>query len=218
MKRLISLVLTIICLTQWSLADILYTKKGEAISGKVESIDSQEVIFRIPRGGFEFEVRHFSVQDVLEILDEQGQPITFVRPPEPVVVPVIPTPSSPTTKLDTVTYRFSLTKTYSRWPLLVGTAAFSTIGVIKLSRSASEYRDIRRDEDLGYEVTARKNDAGRDRLWGELSVAAGIVCLVLALTPEKVRKPVLESFRLREDGSGIRYSFSIFPSCNSRRE
>jgi hypothetical protein len=215
-KQLISLTLILVCFTQWSLADILYTKKGEAISGKVESITSEEVVFRIPRGGFESEVRHFSVTDILEILDDQGQPIQFIRPPEPVVVPVPPTPANPTTKMDTVAYRFSLTKTYSRWPLLVGTAAFTTIGVIKLSRAASEYRDIRRDEDLGYEVTARKNDAGHDRLWGELSIAAGVVCLVLALTPEKVRKPVLESFHLRDDGTGICYSFSLFPPTDSK--
>ena len=168
----------------------------------MDSITREEVVFRIPRGGFEFDIRRFPLPEVLEILDDQGQPIPFEPPPEPIVIPVPPTPSHPEAKSDTITYRFSLTKTYSHWPLLVGAVAFSSIGIIKLSRSASEYKDIRRDEDLGYEVTARKNEAGRERLWGELSVAAGVVCLVLALTPEKVRKPVLESLYLRDDGYG----------------
>jgi hypothetical protein len=36
------------------------------------------------------------------------------------------------------------------------------------------------------------------------------------LTPEKVRKPVLESFHLRDDGTGICYSFSLFPPTDSK--
>jgi hypothetical protein len=209
MKRSIAIMITLICFCQWTFADILYTKSGETYSGKIESITRKEVTFRISRGGFDYEIRAFPVSDILEILDDQGQPVPFLfpQPQEP------DSANSPPTRIleprEQVSYQFSLTKTYSRWPLLVGTVAFATIGIVKLSRASSQYADIRRDEELGYEVTARKDAASRERLWGELSIAAGVVCLFLALTPEKVRKPVMSSVGVRDDLSGLTYSISL---------
>ena len=209
MKRFIFLSVCCCCLVQWTLADVLYTKSGDTYSGSIESITRQEVLFRISRGGFEYEVRAFPVGDVLEILDDKGNPVPFLFPPESKKVTDTSMPAEPITTKESVTYRFSWSKTYSRWPLLVGTVVFSTIGIYKLSSAASEYDDIRRDEQLGYEVTHRKDEAARERLWGELSLAAGAVCLVLAITPEKIRKPMLSSVQIRHDWAGIAFSLPL---------
>ena len=208
MKRVTVFALLLGCLAQWSIADVLYTKRGETYTGSVESITRQEVSFRISRGGFEYEIRSFLPEDILEILDEEGQPIPFLFPVNPALED-IPSSTDEATPREEVYYRFSLTKTYSRWPLLIGTVAFATIGIVKLSSAASDFDDIYRDEELGYEVTARKDEASRERLWGELSVAAGMVCLVLAITPEKIRKPVFSSIHFRDDWSGIAWSLPL---------
>ncbi|KPL07178.1 hypothetical protein AMJ86_05440 [bacterium SM23_57] len=208
MKRATVFALLLGCLAQWSIADILYTKSGETYTGSVESITRQEVLFRISRGGFEYEIRSFLPNDILEILDEEGQPIPFLFPPK-ATMEEIPSATDNTAPREEVYYRFSLTKTYSRWPLLIGTVAFATIGIVKLSSAASDFDEIYRDEELGYEVTARKDEASRERVWGELSVAAGVVCLVLAITPEKIRKPLLSSVHIRDDWSGITWSLPL---------
>jgi hypothetical protein len=209
MMRIITALLISACLTQWALGDILYTRSGEAITGQVEEITKERVQFRISRGGFEYEIRSFPIQEILEILDDDGEPIPFQSESAEVIEPLPTEADQHSPPQETASYRFSLTKTYSRWPLLVGTAAFTTVGIVKLSRASSKYDDIRRDEALGYEVTARKDEAAKERLWGELAVAAGTVCLVLALTPEKVRKPLLQSVRPRDDWSGIAWTFNL---------
>ena len=209
MKRAIAIAIMVVCYCQWTLADVLYTKTGETYSGKVESITRQKVTFRISRGGFEYEIRDFPVQDIMEILDDQGQPVPFLFPNSSAPDTADTVPIKRPEPREQVSYQFSLTKTYSRWPLLVGTVAFATIGIVKLSRASSQYADIRRDEELGYEVTARKDAASRERLWGELSIAAGVVCLFLALTPEKVRKPVLSSVGVRRDLAGLTWSIPL---------
>jgi hypothetical protein len=209
MKRVIAAVVLVVCSCQWTLADVLYTKSGETYSGKIESITRQEVTFRISRGGFEYEIRAFPVQDIMEILDDQGKRISFRIPQSLTPDTATSAPAIESEPREQVYYQFSLTRTYSRWPLLVGTVAFATIGIVKLSRASSQYADIRRDEKLGYEVTARKDAASRERLWGELSIAAGVVCLFLALTPEKVRKPMLSSVGVRSDLAGLTWSIPL---------
>ncbi len=207
MIRATTILLLVVCLTQWGLADILFTKKGETFSGQVESITTDEVVFRIPLGGFEYELREFLISEVLEILDDNGDPIPFNKPLESIAESDSTLGEAPIT--ETVSYRFSLNRTYSRWPLLVGSVVFTTVGAFKLSKAATQYRDIERDEDLGYDVTDRKNEAAGNRLWGELAVAAGALCLVLAVTPEKVKKLVLESFYLRDDLSGVGWTITL---------
>jgi hypothetical protein len=209
MKRAVAIAIMVVCFCQWTFADVLYTKSGETYSGKIESITRQEVTFRISRGGFEYEIRAFPAQDVMEILDDQGRPIPFLFPESSAPDTAKSAPAKEAEPREQVSYKFSLSKTYNRWPLLVGTVAFATIGIVKLSRSASQYSDIRRDEELGYEVTARKDAASRERLWGELSIAAGVVCLFLALTPEKIRKPMLSSVGVRSDLAGLTWSIPL---------